>query len=1028
MRIRALVSVALAVALTTTCLAAPALAAAPATGDSPQLTVTGVVALVADGADGTTANIVAGNTVVAIQPDAVAGLAQGTTVEASLAIPAATLRELRVTSNVDLNSAVGEAVATAVDQPFAVTELAAVAPATAASTTAKQYVDVAVNVNSSGYADGYKQPTDTQIRTAIATSSAFWVKNTGGVFPGFTVRTITRYKSALTCDLADDFDWAAEGAMQVGHTLENGYLDSPIGSHLVVIGECRHDGKVAIGTVGDSLASGGFVVVEADMFEYSDANTYLDGTLSHEFGHNFGLQHANAQDTSACEVSAVPVYTDVAFCATEEYGDAWSVMGYSMPESYAPLLDIARRDQLGVADTSMLAEQGASDAQPYVLNSMGAASGLKGVKIHAASGDTYYVEYRDGTGEAGAYYLLKGTGCSSGWEPSPQCKFSPTISPRGPGVRVLMLAPDGSTRVEGVKTQAQAPAWVEDALDTGDWWRSESGDVDISITAAASGTASITVTTGPMAPVSVGAVTLSRTPVVGLPVTAVVGASVPASAALTYRWFRGGVQIAGATSATYTPVVGMAGSTLSVLVEARSATYAPSQRVSAQAEIIASVPTISGPVRANVTLTAVGATQVPPTASSTYQWIVNGADVPGATAPTFAVHLADIGATVAVRVAATWTDGTGSHASTLTSEPFGPVGLAENWVGSLPQISGSATVGGSLVATPGVTTPASLVDTFQWRRDGVAIPGAEGFTLDLTQADYGSHISVEVTHTATGFEPFPQVSSAVVVGGDLVGANLVPPSISGTGRVGDTLTAAPGTWAANFVPSYQWLRAGQAISGATASTYVPTALDLGTQIAVTVTGTHQALGAWPLTTDPVTIDRGVLTAPMPTISGIARVGNTVTAAPGTWTAGTTFTYRWYANGVAIVGATASTFVVPTAVAGKLLTVEVTGAKPAYSTTAVTSASQGVPIVGKVTVTGIAGVGHTLTAHHGTWTSGTTFTYQWYAGGVAIPGATKYTYKVTAGHVGKTMSVHVKGVKVGFTSAVAISASTAKVTR
>jgi len=48
--------------------------------------------------------------------------------------------------------------------------------------------------------------------------------------------------------------------------------------------------------------------------------------------------------------------------------------------------------------------------------------------------------------------------------------------------------------------------------------------------------------------------------------------------------------------------------------------------------------------------------------------------------------------------------------------------------------------------------------------------------------------------------------------------------------------------------------------------------------------------------------------------------------------------------------------------------------------------------------------------------------------VAIPVATKYTYKATAGHVGKTMSVHVKGVKVGFTSAVAISASTAKVTR
>jgi hypothetical protein len=66
----------------------------------------------------------------------------------------------------------------------------------------------------------------------------------------------------------------------------------------------------------------------------------------------------------------------------------------------------------------------------------------------------------------------------------------------------------------------------------------------------------------------------------------------------------------------------------------------------------------------------------------------------------------------------------------------------------------------------------------------------------------------------------------------------VPPSISGTAFVYNTLTASIGTWTGSpFAYSYQWFYAdtGAAISGATSLTYVLTMADLGHTILVKVT-------------------------------------------------------------------------------------------------------------------------------------------------------------------------------------------------
>ncbi len=67
--------------------------------------------------------------------------------------------------------------------------------------------------------------------------------------------------------------------------------------------------------------------------------------------------------------------------------------------------------------------------------------------------------------------------------------------------------------------------------------------------------------------------------------------------------------------------------------------------------------------------------------------------------------------------------------------------------------------------------------------------------------------------------------------------NTAPPAITGTPRVGATLTCEPGTWTGSTGLAYRWLRSGTEIPGASAPTYVVSAEDLYNSLACEVTAT-----------------------------------------------------------------------------------------------------------------------------------------------------------------------------------------------
>lgn len=78
------------------------------------------------------------------------------------------------------------------------------------------------------------------------------------------------------------------------------------------------------------------------------------------------------------------------------------------------------------------------------------------------------------------------------------------------------------------------------------------------------------------------------------------------------------------------------------------------------------------------------------------------------------------------------------------------------------------------------------------------------------------------------------------------------------------------------------------------------------------------------------------------------------------------------------------------------------------------------------ITGTKKVTKKLTAKPGAWTSGTRFTYKWYANGKVIKKATGKTFTLRVAQAGKKISVKVTGKKVGYTTVSRTSAKTAKV--
>ena len=220
-------------------------------------------------------------------------------------------------------------------------------------------------------------------------------------------------------------------------------------------------------------------------------------------------------------------------------------------------------------------------------------------------------------------------------------------------------------------------------------------------------------------------------------------------------------------------------------------------------------------------------------------------------------------------------------------------------------VSGFAVVGERLTASVDAAHPNSSF-TYQWFRRDLAIPRATASHYTVQLADVGMQLSVRVTELVPAGTPASgsASTSAVQSGFSFTSASL--PTITGSAVLGQTLSASLGEWTpAPTTVAYQWLLNGAVIRGATGSTYTLTSAAVGRQVSVRVTGSKVSfLSATRESTRTSTVLAGFPfdVSPVPTISGSAVVGQTLSASLGEWTpAPTTVAYQWLVNGLLFVG-------------------------------------------------------------------------------------------------------------------------------
>jgi predicted actin-binding protein len=221
--------------------------------------------------------------------------------------------------------------------------------------------------------------------------------------------------------------------------------------------------------------------------------------------------------------------------------------------------------------------------------------------------------------------------------------------------------------------------------------------------------------------------------------------------------------------------------------------------------------------------------------------------------------------------------------------------------------------------------------------------GRKGWTL------FGASLGVIATLAAV-------VGLGVIAGSGAAASgapsNTSPPKITGTVQVGKTLAADRGSWSGTtpMTFTYQWQRCGRDGDGCSyikdfGRHHTVTSADVGNTLRVVVTaknsaGTAKAASA---PTAVVAAPAAPANSAMPTISGTAQIGQTLTVSNGSWNGpGTiTFTYQWLRcdqNGgscTAINGATSKTYTLTSADVGHSLRARVTAKNDNGSTSATT---------------------------------------------------------------------------------------------
>ncbi|CAO1661878.1 hypothetical protein NYA30BAC_01419 [Halomonas sp. NYA30] len=347
------------------------------------------------------------------------------------------------------------------------------------------------------------------------------------------------------------------------------------------------------------------------------------------------------------------------------------------------------------------------------------------------------------------------------------------------------------------------------------------------------------------------------------------------SKSTSYQWLRDGTVIDDATGETYTLTQADVDAEISVRASYTDLQGTEESKTSDATGMVANVNdvptgivTISGDAVESQTLMASNTlADEDGLGTITYQWLHDGTAITDASANTYILTQADVDAEVSVR--ASYIDLQGMTESKI-SDATDPVAN----VNDAP--TGSVTITGDAVEDQTLTASNDLTDedgldsiSYQWLRDGVEITDATDNTYTLTQADVDAEISVRASYTDQRGAAEAVTSAATATVDNLNDAPTGSVTITGTAKKYQTLAASNDLADEDGLGtiSYQWLRDGTSIVGATGETYTLTQADVRNEISVEARYTDafdttetvysaatNPVAAIPVTPDPIQVE------------------------------------------------------------------------------------------------------------------------------------------------------------------------------
>lgn len=488
------------------------------------------------------------------------------------------------------------------------------------------------------------------------------------------------------------------------------------------------------------------------------------------------------------------------------------------------------------------------------------------------------------------------------------------------------------------------------------------------------------------------------------------GGSAPA-----YQWKLNGTNISGATCPTYTSYSLVNNDIVSCTMTSNQlcVTGSPATSngitMSVTSFSVASVGIDahpSGDICSGTTVTFI-ATPANGGTIPAFQWKRNGANISGATSPTYSTDSLENNDMISCTMTSNQMCVLGSPATSngitmsITSSSVASVGIDAHPAGDI--CSGSS-VTFTAMPTNGGTSPA-----YQWKLNGTDISGATGHSYVSSSLVNSDVITCVMTSNQECVTGSPATSDGFTMN---VTASL-PASISITADPAGAIctgTHVTFTAAANnegTSPTYQWKKNGANIYGATSSTYTSASLTTGDVITCMLTSNQECVTGSPATSNSITMTvNSSLPASVSIVadpSGDVCAGAPVTFSAQTTNGGTNPLYIWKKNGIIITGSNGSTYSSSSLASGDMISCEMTSGlgcvtgSPASSNTitmhvdSVVAGSLSIDSDPAGAVCAGTNVTYTATPTNG----GTAPTYLWSINGVAVTGATSSAYSTAS---------------------------------